>query len=457
MSTAFITNVGNRDVYIEEHPNLPTDSRTLGNVILKDWDDLRPHLRLPILIKALDWALHRHDGVLDHIVLFASDQPESSRYHSSDTLPFAQVVERYIREVYGDEIANRVEIVIIDGNPADYDAMMRFYAQSLLALQQYQTVYLQVSGGTPAMSFMLLWQGVEKLREAAQPLYVIQEHKTPLSLNIGQTLLVWALVDDLMDSARLYQYQAASSLLRKNAELLSRQIRHYKGVVQLAEHAAHRMNFRFDLAEKALMGVDRHLPAEHRTFALSIMDEMSERDGMWLLREEVFAAEIDHSNGALREMIGHVFAFLEELLYQYALKMDAGILPDGKIDMGWLDSEPELKAYLVDEKNVRLDRGANTFVLDLILAFYAKRDPALKQKRKAISKMIEALRPIRNRMTHDHGGVSDADVEKAYGAALSDLLAELRQMYADIAGRELGPNPFDRVNQIIKTLTDPTT
>lgn len=452
MSVAFVANVGSRDVHIAEHPNLPKDSRILGERILDNWETFKPDLRLPILVKALDWVLRYHDDIT-RIVLFATSQPPRSRYHHTDTRPFAEVITRYLREERGTHIADMIEIVTIDGNPADYDAMMHFYADALSDLTDYERVYLQVSGGTPAMSFMLLWQGVETLGQVAQPLYVIQEHKSPLSLNIGHTLIVNALVDDLLDNVRVYQYNAARSLLNKNADLLQRRLPHYDALYKLVDHAAHRMNFRFDLAEKALMGADRSVHSPHRESLLELMDDITGRNDTWMLREEIYATEIAATNGAYRQVIAHTFAVLEELLYQWALKLGVGVLPNGDWDRDWLASEPALEAYL-NQKNVRLDRGANTHALDLTLAFYAKSDPALKAARKPISHLMNALRGVRNTVTHSHGGVSQADIEQAAGMPLDALLADLRGFYAALTGSPPTGNAYTQINALVKSLVE---
>jgi hypothetical protein len=451
MKTVFISNVGNRDVYVEGHPNLPKDSRTLGDLILKDWDALKPYVQMPILMKALEGILRQHRDLAE-VVLFASDQPEDVQYRSSDTLPFAQVVTRFITEKHP-QLRDKVRVITIVDNPASYDTMLGFYANELAAFRDRDRVYLHVSGGTPAMSFMLLWQGVEQLGQAAQPLYVLQEYTTPLHLDIGHKLMARAVVDDLLDNIGVYQYHAALSLVRKNADLLGRELRtdDYNGLVALLEHAAHRTNFRFDKAEGALHILRGNLQQQ----AIGLIDDMAHRDGAWLLREELFAAEVDYHNGALREMVAHVFSFVEELLYQYAVKLGLGVEADGKIDMDWLESEPDLKHYLVNEKGVRLDRGANTFVLDLMLAYFAKGDADLKAARKRIVKMLESLRPVRNTMTHDHGGVSETAIEQGYGKPVPALLDDTRAMYAAFSGDPLGDNPYDTLNALIASLVEP--
>ncbi|NJO85070.1 MAG: hypothetical protein HC828_21530 [Blastochloris sp.] len=161
MTISFLANVGSRDVIAEGRANLPKDSRTLGEMILADWEQYRSDLRLPILVKALEAVVKKHSKV-DHIFLFASDQHDKA-YRHTDTLPFAQIVKQVLKERYGGWIETATEIVTISDNPSDYDKMLYFYSNSLQRiadqLQGDYSIYAAVSGGTPAMSFMLLWQG----------------------------------------------------------------------------------------------------------------------------------------------------------------------------------------------------------------------------------------------------------------------------------------------------------
>ncbi len=450
MGVTFIANVGSRDIRLSGHPNPPKDSRTLGELILANWGEMHQQIALPILGKALEWVLRKHPDI-DQIVLFASDQTDS-QYRYTDTLPFAQIIQRYIQATYGDRLAGRVQIIAIRTNPADYDQMMRFYSDALHAFGQQEIVYLEVTGGTPAMSFMLLWQGVETLQERAHPLYVLQERAMPISLNIARSLTVRALTETLAQNVRQHQYQAARDLLHARKPLLRDTVRYFDLVYALVEHANQRQNFNFDLAATALFDIPPELPPQLSARFHDLADDISRRDVLWLLREEIYGAEIDFMHGAFKDAVANIFAFREGLLRQFAIQQGTHLTDKGrKLDPDWLNTEPDLVAYL-RSKSIDTSRNVTTFVFERILDFRARGDDTVRSLNERIAHFKDLV-DIRNTATHNHGGVSEDMIRNAYGE-VTDVLDDLRGVYAAFTGQPPGPNSYDSINALIADLLE---
>lgn len=453
MSISFLANVGSRDVIVEGRANLPKDSRTLGEMILADWGQYRDDLHLPILVKALEAVIKKHSKV-DHIVLFASDQRDKA-YRHTDTLPFAQIVKQVLKERYGDWIETATEIITIADNPSDYDKMLHFYSEALQKLmQRFQSdiVYAAVSGGTPAMSFMLLWQGVEMFQQRIQPLYVIQERPLPLQLNIGQMLLMNAILSDIRRSIQVYGYSAAKQLLSAHEGLLDRLLPTYRAVCSIVEYSYQRLNFNFEAAEGALLGAESGLDARFVPRIDSLIDSIRNRDSRWLLREEIFGAEIDFRTHAYKDALANVFAFREGLLRWLALHEGVQLEDNRKLAPEWLKSQPELRAYL-QEKNIDLNRNVTTFVFERILGFLAKQNPALKTLTDRIER-FEKLSKIRNDAIHNHAGVSINDVSREYNGSVEDIIHDMRDLLEQITNTDIGDNPYDTINALILDLIE---
>lgn len=450
-SVVFVANVGSRDVQVQGVANLPRDSRTLGETILSDWTQYRSQLVLPILAKALDWVLKMNENAVSRIILFASDQRDSQFRHT-DTLPFAQIIQRMIDDKYGATISQRVQIVSIDSNPADYDGMLHFYAQHLQSLAGNQRVYLEVTGGTPAMSFMLLWQGVELLGEYAYPLYVLQNQTRPLNLTIGRELKAKSLISDIKLTLASHQYKASQGLLERSKGFLNEVLAHPEAVQRLIAFALARYNFNFGEAERALSEIERYVPNHLRPQALTLAEDIGQRDDIWLLREEIYAAELDFRNGAYKDALANVFAFYEGALRLLALHYGMKLVDNRKIDPEWLASIPKLADYF-KEKSIDTNRNVTTFVFERYLGFRARSDASIKPLSEAIE-AFKALAAVRNEAIHNHNGVAENDIHQAYTGGISAVLAALRDFMQRLQRPVMSDNPYDALNRLVLELLD---
>ncbi|NLF79371.1 MAG: hypothetical protein GX573_27065 [Chloroflexi bacterium] len=456
MSVLFLANVGNREIQVPARDDLPTkDARLLGRALLEQWDNVADTLEMPILGKAFEWVARKH-GPLDRVVLFASDQADP-QYRNSDTILLAEVIQRLVGEKpKWKPLVNfdGLSIARVEHNPADYDYMLRLYGTFMEELAReatYDHVYLAISGGTPAMASMLLFQGIRAFGERAQPLYITPHHAMPISLNIGQKLVVDALVEDLKISVTNYQYHTTLSLLRQHKSLLRETWSQlYPSIVAVVRYACERLNFNFVEAEATLFGADRNLPPELASRLHSLANDLQERDQAWLMREELFGAEIDFYHQAYKDAVANIFAFREELLRQLCIRYGMRLKQqDRKLDLDWLDTEPELSAYL-KEKNIDVKRSVTTYVFERILDFRAKTEPELQDFLDLIEK-FKQLADIRNQSTHLHNGVSKTTIREAYGE-VSAILQDLWALYTRFTGKKPGSNPYDAINALILEL-----
>ncbi|PMP73142.1 MAG: hypothetical protein C0184_16475, partial [Chloroflexus aggregans] len=173
MEALLVCNVGNRDL---DCPTLPkqTSERQWAQAALAQYDKLRTTFQLRIIAKALRY-LAEQSVTLVRVVLIASDQPVSvgEQFYQSDTVYTAQIIARLLADgltPYPPVDPARIETWIIQdehGNgcdPSDYDLTLRFLERQLLKLAaEYpnHTAFLEVTGGTPAMTTGLLIAGTE--------------------------------------------------------------------------------------------------------------------------------------------------------------------------------------------------------------------------------------------------------------------------------------------------------
>lgn len=460
MSVLFIANVGNREIQVAGRGDLPKEARALGQALLGEWETVSDSIELPILGKALWWVAKKHGAPVDRVVLVASDQ-QDEKYRPSDTILLAEVIARLLREhKRWNSLAKTqaISIVRADQSPADYDYMLHLYEtlmKEIAAEATYDQVYLAVSGGTPAMASMLMFQGIRAFGERALPLYVTPYRAMPISLDIGQKLTLDALVEDLERSVKDFQYRAGLSLTKARRKPLLREWapEKYDALVAVLCYASERLNFSFEQAEKAIFGADRGLTPQFAARIHGLADELQARDQVWLMREEIFGAEVDFYLGAYKDGLNNVFAFREELLRQMAIRHGAHLIETEKGDMlaqNWLKTEPDLEAYL-RSKNINPERTVTTYVFEHILKFRAETRPELGEFLAEIDK-LKTLAELRNKSAHQHVGVSRITIEGAFGDKISGLLQHMWALYTRSTGEAPGPNPYDAINALILDL-----
>jgi hypothetical protein len=234
-----ICNIGSSDLDRAQLAELNgLSERERAMCILADYAACQPRLALPIIGKALR-HVQRQPGELVCVALVASDQgaeqpaDDTARDNwGKDTLYMAQVIARRLTEPSIDWqpiAAARIQIwTIEDGrggarDPSDYDGVRRFFERQLPELRAAfpnATAYLEVTGGTPAMTTGLLVAGTEVFGAQAEVLYVHPRRPMPATLNTGKRLQAGPLRAALRSNAATYDYDAALRAFRSQRAVI---------------------------------------------------------------------------------------------------------------------------------------------------------------------------------------------------------------------------------------------
>jgi hypothetical protein len=258
-----------------------------------------------------------------------------------------------------------------------------------------------------------------------------------------------AITDDIADMIGVRQYFAATHLMLAYRKRLT--WTHYDAIFALADHARLRLNFNFDAAEKALAGVDAHLPDAIAPRVVALREAVHHRDDAWVLAEELFTVEMEMSIGDYRDALTAVITCREGLM-RYAVQARGVQLnaARNRIDADWLAGQHALRSAL--EAMHISDRSILTAsALDRILGHYAQDDDGLRAICKRLDK-FDALNALRNDSIHQHAGVSQPALAEAYPGGITALMRDLHRLYEDITGRAIDGNPYDEINLLILDL-----
>jgi len=427
MSTIFIANAS------------LTDARHIGT----------PHLQIPVIDKALTW-IENVNVDIDHIVLFISADDPHNDLPANET-SVGDLISRYVDNITSSLGPDQIEMVTVEQETANYDSMLAFYSETLQRFDVYDAIYMEVTGGTAAMSFVLLWQGIALFADKVSPLYISADHDTPLSLDIGNALQLEAILDDYQDLIEIYQYHAALQVLDTHAALCKKYWPHFDAIYAVTKHARQRINFNFEDAESSLRGLKDTLPTQFLGKLQDFIVDLDERDAAWILREEIYATDFAIRNGAFKDALTSIITFREGLMRYYVIALDVPLIDENRvIEPGWLAKKHGLRDHLkhwnIDPKRWLTSKG-----LDKILEYKAKFNREIKQVCDKIDQ-FNKLGNLRNQAVHHHGGVSPAMINDHFPGGINAIVPEMHDLYRSVTQRPIRADYYDDINRFILDL-----
>lgn len=449
-----------REAWNHADSNLRTGAWQKGEVLLADLDRYLPALRFEILGKAVRHVFDRHKRI-DRLVLVASKQGDDvpERYRKNDTCNLALVVKEYLKqdkELH--QVGERVKIMIVTGNPANYDGMRSFYRENLPGwirnLSPEGTCYLEVTGGTAQMSTMLLLEGVSLLRARAVPLYVLEELGIPQTLDVGRAMLVDSLQQTLQRDLEVYAYHAALKSVTAEERVLRPRMRYYDALRATLDAARHRLNLNLDAAQKALFGADQGLPDPLAQHVLRLASELGppSRTLPWRIAEVYHTAVIRRRTEAYASFLGRIFRFQEALLRYLCEVWGAQFSGenDAFIDRTWLTNHPDV-ADRLSRANVDLQKTVTRYSLDVLARYLAQ--SAENQTGLSWLKQLDRfdeLSKLRNQSVVAHGfaGISADLLAKKYSGGAEQIEKDMAGLLHEVLDVDASTNPYDEINDL---------
>jgi hypothetical protein len=502
MNTILMANVGNHDVHLRDRALLPENlrdkryvpSRQLGEEILANYNRYVKAIELPLIGPCLRWLLEDEGVPPDalYVHLFASDQqappvtPEGE--WNKDTVFFAKVIERLLKsgglawtppgehEKARLQLTSRqVHVHTFPGSPANYNNMMEYFEQELLRLTRWideeDAVYLEVTGGTPAMTSMLIVSGVEVFGERAHTLYVERGADRPYQIGIGRRFFARRARNTLRTQLALHGYKSARETLNRHGAVIVPDAERRQLVDRLLHYADRRLAFDFDRAREALQRAQRYATGDVQAqiqYRLRELrpEEEQDRSPADLLAELIHSTRIKYHWGDYADFTQRLFRFQEAILRHLVEQMGLEYSDnDGKHASGsWVKSVPGLTEFLEDytfgsgQKGIDLDRYLNRISLMAIGEFFAEHDPEWADVRSLLKRIdrISDVARLRNKGLAGHGfeGVGQQDLERAFDDDSDTIIPYLEGIYAAVFEQDVGPSPYETINEVIVGLLE---
>ncbi len=457
MTTLLLCSVGSRDVQISAEllPAHLRDWRTApererATYLLEHFDALAEHIELAIMRKALRYLGHT---AIDHIVLLASDQDDPA-FRATDTIITAEVAARLLQTRWSFASA-QVHIQPLRtpraaANPSDHDEVLsclELLLPELDARYQPDKVYLEVTGGTPAMANGLLLGGMEVFQQRANALYISRHSEMPHTLAVGQRLLSRPLRDVFLSNVRTFQYEAALTTwaLFRPYFTDDASAAEAEFIETLLQHAAARLNLDLPAALAVLQGKDQLRGGRYRSLIEPLYNALAADAREQKLAEVLFVAQVRLQTGNYAEFLSQVVRCIENTLRLLCLRHGVPFVDHKRqqrddngpyVDQGWLDQR----------RLGRVKMGQQG--LQELLGKIAADDPAVQSTLTA-AKRLQPLIWLRNDLTHSFAGVSKELLSTTFGDAYTAILPLLEQLYAQVVGSPLAANPYHSINAVL--------
>ncbi|RLC93082.1 MAG: hypothetical protein DRI77_12180, partial [Chloroflexi bacterium] len=422
MAVLLLANVGNHDVKLTDSTLLPEalqghrlPARTLGDELLSNYDHYARSITLPMIGVCARWLLEGVGVAPEelYIHLFASEQPAPPVTPQSewlkDTISFAQLVRRFLLDgglEWTTEIEQdgkrrkkrrplrlpkrQVRVHTIPGNPADYNNTLDYFNRELGKLASRvgadDAVYLEVTGGTPAMTSMLIVAGADVFGQRTHTLYVERGADRPYRVGIGRRFFSRRARAALRDQLELYAYAVAGATLEAEAQLVTPNAEQRALLSALLSYADRRLAFDFERARNALHEAYQYATGATQSQIQYWQRELKGQDNTALLAELIHSARIKYELGDYADFTQRLFRFQEASFRHLAEQMGMRY-KDGKgdeyVDQTWVNGVPGLGQFLADYtapdgkqyKPVRVANSLNRISLGAIVDHFVHHDP----------------------------------------------------------------------------------
>ncbi len=495
MTVILLANVGNHDVELTDPDLLPAElqgrrvpARPLGEELLADHPHYAPSITLPILGPTLQWLIER-EGIAPQdlqVYLFASDQNPNFTQEGEwlkDTFPFARIIERYLkdgglawrREGKGEPkplrlTKKQIRLRRLEGSPADYRNALTFFDQELPRVAAWagevEAAFLEVSGGTPAMTAMLILAGVETFGQKAHTLYVARDADQPERVGVGRQLFARHTCSIIRTQIGLHAYAIAQQTLDDHASLIMPDAEQRALLRALLDYADRRLAFDFARAREALSEARRYATGDLQAQVTHWNRQLSSTNARDLLAELVHSARIKYQLGDYADFVNRLFRFQEAAFRHLAEETGmqyADAKSDEYIDRDWVQDVAGLDEFLSSYQTpqgktfaVNLSYSLNRISLGAIVDFFVQRDAAWAHRQDAVNNIhrLSNLARLRNKGISGHGfeGVSKIDLDEAFGDDAGRIVPCLEEICRLIFGQPIGPSPYVAINELCLNL-----
>lgn len=314
--------------------------------------------------------------------------------------------------------------------------MRKFYQEKLSKEYDSNKIFLNITGGTPAMAFGLLYNASINASCRVIPFYTKQNTNRTVKFNISETLRKDDDKKQICEFITKNDYMTANILLEKYNNKYGVLEGKYETALNMVKAAHARIQFDFESASRY---IDKAQDYDSGSRAVCdrfiyFIKELQNKQKIYLLNELKNNAIYEYENGAYTDFLGRVFRSLEDI-YRFIL-IKKNILKINENDNLKLNkAELESAGIIVKGK---LNVPQMSTILEKILEKESE-----EYKLYIHCTKMDKLRQIRNDsvLAHGYKGVSKDKIDREIGNAI-EFLGNLIVQYKKVFNIEINDDHF---------------
>lgn len=316
----------------------------------------------------------------------------------------------------------KVSTSCINLNPSDYDLMMKRYGEEVTRLQDVEKLFIEITGGAPAMSTALLYNATNQTTSKVIPFYIDKKTEDAYSLTISESLRKADSKKQICLFVKNENYKGAETLVNDYVSKydVSEKCR-VNVVLNMIKAASSRIEFDFDSAEKYIKKVKDDSPVSRNICSKfqNYIQQLKDKNETYLLNELKNNAIYKYNNGAYTDFLGRIFRIQEDvysnvLLYNEIVEdKDNGKLfvKEEKLSIKQrelLDNAEIQKGVKVEYINCELNTESMRIILEIVLDENCIEFELFNECTK-----LKKLKSLRNKsiLAHGYTGISKDKID----------------------------------------------
>lgn len=373
---------------------------------------------------------------LQKIILILTDQRDD-KFNKKDTIYLGEIIKKIYSEKDLKRISNDLEIVnfCIKSNPSDYDEVGKFYQAELNKEYNLNKIFLNITGGTPAMSFGLLYNISLNASGKVVPFYNKQNTDIALKLNVSENFKKANDKNQINEFILKNDYMAAKILLEKYHKKYQVSDKKYETALNMIKAAHARIQFDFENALVYIENAENYDSGSRDIcddFIYSIKD-LRNKENIYLLNELKNNAIYEYENGAYTDFLGRIFRMQENIYELILLKRNIlRINENGNLKF----NKDELDSLGIKAR--KIDIPYMSEILELILKIENEEYDLFDY-----SKRLTKIKTLRNEsiLAHGYKGVSKEAIDREFVNS-KEFLDNLILKYKKIFNIEIEDDNF---------------
>jgi|GEM_PF-2139217 len=467
MKTALIITLGTRELLVDRFAleSLLTESerkeilfaeakhpmpRPFGALLLRRYDELAEHIKLPIIQPALDY-LFEHERAPEKILLVATDQHNvEEKFLNNDTINYAKFLQKKLPDIFRSRgyLLETPQIIAVGKNEKVnfYDSMFkhfltRIHESEFRTLANMEEIFLLPQGGIDAVNNGLLLNAISAWSTKLKMLSVDEREEKCVPVSF---------VEQMMS---VYNKRVASAMIENHNYAALENLDIPLKVKLIAKYAEARLHFDFEEAQKILLSPDLKNVQPFIDVQIEDLARLNKERTHDLVRELYMNARIKYKQKAYVDFLLRFFRIIEELLRSQALK-NLGL----SLDFNLQNWEQELSMCFENFSGLK-NHLDNILIEAKPLNYFNPSIPTFDHLNRyfddddtnrvlSLYEKMKNLTYLRNKSigAHDFAAVSEAKIQKKLKkkkTSLGEIFSELDEYF------EVAKNPFDEINQTL--------